>query len=257
MGKTFKSDNLGDALKEGIKAKEEAIKANRIDVNNLQPIRFTIRPNNGQFDVYLESQTHEVYSGTFPTRAMAEEAVKRCNNTISRGTTKITEPAKHYKVTTPTLKHIQAVALNLDSARRIRFRESMIGINYLIHILTDAIDENASLFDAFFDNQTKTRIKTINKQLDAVLDAIYKSKVMGETDDDYTAIASASYALRERFEIFVNYIAKDDWRLVALDKAFDNILPKTYVDEERIRIAEAIKRDIVGEAEIKEKNILK
>lgn len=243
-----KGATLADALT-GIK---EQAQARRLDVNNPQDCKFAYRQEGAGWSVYLQSNTHEILSGVFATERQAREACEACNKTKQAQPLKVSIKPKHSKISTPIKQQIQAVCLNLDPVRRVRFRETMISINYLLHMLTAAIDENAELFDIMFNNEGKQRVKTINKQLDAVLDAVYQSKVMGDTDD-YLSISNAANDMRERFEYFVNYIASEGWRLEALDKTADNVLPDSYIDAKRLEIAEKMKMSVIGETPIQER----
>lgn len=253
MGKRIKAkaDTLQDALKQ-IEAQAEA-QTPAFDVKRPQEIGFYYRHENGNYNVYLGGETHEILSGVFDTEADAISACNACNEVNDKRPAPVSAPARRVKVSTPLKLQIQAVALNLDPIRRVRFRETMLAINYLTHMLADAIDENAGLFDAMFSGEAKQRVRILNKQLDAILDAVYSSKVMGEAED-YTFIANTASDLRERFEMFVSYVASEKWRFEALDKAFANLLPDSFINRERAEIAEKMKMDIIGDNKVKERS---
>lgn len=201
---------------------------------------FSYRRYGSKFGVYLSNDEREVLTGVVDTEEQAKAAVIACNKQLQT----LPRPAGHkparIKVNTPTRQQLQAVLLALNPDRAADFRENLIFLNYSVHWLTAAVDEVVELFDGVLDASMKQHLKIITTQLERLLDGIYRSNIMGDATE-YTDVAAAALALKDRFTKFICYGYSDEWRVREFDRVINNILPDDYIEQQRYKVATEIR----------------
>lgn len=217
-----------------------------------QRINFIIKEEAGVFNIYCTAvdskgkATHETLCGTYPTREIAQEAIKRTNKLLETKATpqrKIGIP----KLRTPSQAQVQNLMLGLDPARMTEFFHEIIMMNAFIHMLTDSFDKLDSLFAAFIDKSTEQHYRIASKHIEKLLEALYGSMFNDEAGaSEYTAVVGDSLKWKAIMERCMMHTKVGDWRWVELQKSINRIYPEEAIDREDTEAYYKLREQIVG-----------
>lgn len=211
--------------------------------NKLSKIEFEIvkQKKSGIYELYMQSDSRKVLCGTFDEEWKAKTAAEELGKKLNMAKTSEKIVHERHKISMPTIKSLQAIMLGLDPQRAAAMREELITLNYCTHMMADSVDNLSELFGGMIDKSMRQHYKLAAKQIDALLDAVYTSQIMGSTAQDYTNVAAAAYALKERFKIFVSYVGKDGWRFEQMEKTLCDLVPEGWLHDEREKVGNEIR----------------
>lgn len=213
----------------------------------MEQIRYTVREANGSWLLYLESERREVLAGEFKRREDAETAGRKGMEMLKKAEQQVKTDsdalkARKYKFNIPSLREMQAVCLALSDERAAVLRENLIGFNVCVHGMMDCFDNISTLFSAMTDKSVKDHYKQAAKQNEALLNAIYKSKLQGD-DDDYCAVMNSSVDIVEDIKMLMSYCVQEgeEWRMREVRETLRRVLPPEYVEKHRREVGERMK----------------
>lgn len=218
-------------------------------------MRFEIVEEGGQFSIYFMSDTDRMFLGRGETREDAEMAIRKVAKTwgaeaVRGGLSNDTQR----RLNALTKRRLQVSAITLDPPRATSFYENLTMFNYSLHMMTDSYDEVDYVFSAAIDKSTRDHFKIAQKHIEGLLASVYNSRIQGDADD-YVAVNKKAMYIKERIMLLIAYVMSSDdleshrWRLNELDKCLDNILPDSYIEEQRKRIADRIISSLTGKSE--------
>lgn len=194
---------------------------------------------NGKYALVMQSKQREMVLGVFDDYSDALRAEKKAMALIKADDNII----KHSKakIHTPAKREIQRMVLALSDDAAVDFYENIIMLNSLTHLLTEAFDNLCPYFGQILDVSVKTHYRNAEKQITALLDAVYGSMFEKmDADGAYLNLVKRSTDFSKFLRLMLCYIKADDWRNNELCKTFSNIAPQEWIDS----IRDFVKADI-------------
>lgn len=208
-------------------------------------IELTIEPQgNGMYNLYIQTNERRLIIGAYPDMESALKAKEKSYKMLE-----VELPKKGLQVhrtkpiKLPLKKEMQAAAMALSPERASAFRENLIMIGYSLHILTDSFDELCSFFGAVLNESVRNHYRNAEKQITALMDAVYQSEIMGDTAG-FMDVHTAAMAIKERLQVILTYCLEEEWRIKEIEKAIDNVTPDEWVEKQRQTIGNEIRQSL-------------
>lgn len=209
-------------------------------------MRFEVINENGVWSIYFCSDTDRRYVGQANDIEAANLAVQKLSKTWGL-TTKSRHDGlnsvTHRALNKLTPKRLQVTAMSLDPVRAWKFYEELLMLSHTLHMMANSFDEVDFFFSGCLDQSTREHFKIATRHITALLDAVYASQIQGDTDD-YLAVIDKALYVKERITPFIAHVlahSEDNkWRLDELDRVLDNIMPDSWLSEQRERVAQSI-----------------